>query len=195
MSTALTTRPDFLRLVVSPALGADGTVESIRKAASKIPGYGQPDVYYPEKFRGRWKLRREVVNVTPGATEYLLNQLKESQEIRFIEYGDHVVQDKTFPGGSSWTPENPNFVEDKLSLSQVTKRSFEEPSPNTFGSSEYSRVTLNKEGPPEVFAERVQRKWRWEEDEERVEGIEILTVYDLTGNPQFVAKSRLQLYK
>lgn len=38
-------------------------VETIRQAASAIPGYGQPDVYYPSVFRGRWRAERQVFDV------------------------------------------------------------------------------------------------------------------------------------
>lgn len=35
-----------------------------RQVASFIPGYGQPDTFYPDYFEGTWQLTRECVGVT-----------------------------------------------------------------------------------------------------------------------------------
>ncbi|CAM9330788.1 unnamed protein product, partial [Choristocarpus tenellus] len=43
---------------------AGSTVEGIAKAASKIPGYGPPDLYYPEWFAGSWMAHHKVVSVS-----------------------------------------------------------------------------------------------------------------------------------
>lgn len=37
--------------------------ENVAQVASKLPGYGQPDVFYPASFLGSWQCGRELVSV------------------------------------------------------------------------------------------------------------------------------------
>lgn len=59
------------------------TAEAIRRSASSIPGYGQPDVYYPLSFLGRWRARREVILSDDPALSSL-TPITIVYEIRFI---------------------------------------------------------------------------------------------------------------
>ena len=43
------------------ALAAQTAGEAIRKSAANIPGYGQPDVYYPPSFLGKWRATRVIL--------------------------------------------------------------------------------------------------------------------------------------
>mmetsp|Transcript_31083 Transcript_31083/g.34392 ORF Transcript_31083/g.34392 Transcript_31083/m.34392 type:complete len:283 (+) Transcript_31083:93-941(+) len=44
------------------ASAAPEVAEVIRKGASKIPGYGPSDVYYPESWKGKWRVTREIID-------------------------------------------------------------------------------------------------------------------------------------
>ncbi|CAM9698881.1 unnamed protein product, partial [Heterosigma akashiwo] len=150
------------------------TQEKISKVASKIPGYGPSDCYYPAFFKGLWEVEREIVGVnTPlgldkvespsvlQAASALLN-VKVQYQTRYIARGGDgsLVADRAFTARSlgraiapatfrdaSWEPENPNILSSTYSDGvvkevKVTKRSFETPSPETFGTSEYARVAM-----------------------------------------------------
>lgn len=93
------------------ALGAEALdAESIRVASSSIPGLGPPDVYYPEEFRGRWSVERELYDVaTPAearspALESLVasarNELDAQPKLRYsaryVLRGEHVIADRAF---------------------------------------------------------------------------------------------------
>jgi hypothetical protein len=44
------------------------------QAAANIPGYGQPDCYYPPSFLGTWEVTRQVLSVaTPMGEDKIEN--------------------------------------------------------------------------------------------------------------------------
>ena len=107
-----------------------------------------------------------------------------------------------------WDEQNPNVLSlegagGALRERRVTKRSFESPAPQAFGTSEYARVAAAaRGGAPLISAERVQARYRWaDEDPPReIEGLEISSVFDpsatgfgdLAGaQPLVVVKTRL----
>lgn len=46
----------------SPANAAQTVGEAVRRSAANIPGYGQPDVFYPASFVGKWRATRVIVS-------------------------------------------------------------------------------------------------------------------------------------
>lgn len=117
------------------APAADAPAESLRKAASGLPGLSPPDVLFPAAlFKGRWRVARTVAGRTEplGAAAAAAAGLlatspeAESYETRFLDYGDgeHVVIDRAFEAESRsraggygagfqnanarWEPSNPN---------------------------------------------------------------------------------------
>jgi len=136
----------------TPSYAASNTQESIRTAASKIPGYGAPDVFYPLCFRGKWVETR--ANAVKNETVQF--------PIRFIEKGDDkIILDRAYTTLSyfqndktgdrvnniEWDSSNPNvqtinFVNGSIKEIKVTKRSFDmDTSSQIFFVSEYQRVT------------------------------------------------------
>ena len=216
-------------LAPTSALAADTPAESVRKAASNIPGLGPPDVLFPAAaFKGRWKVQRTVAARTGAVSLLASSPDAESYETRFLDYGDgeHVVIDRAFeaesraragaygPGFEAakarWEPSNPNVctlesATGALLELKVTKRSFENPGPGGFGSSEYSRVAVAQGGVaavPQILARRLQTRYRWDPNASIIEALEIQNVYDpqatgfadLNGaQPVAVIKSRLTL--
>jgi len=92
-----------------PANAAQTAGESIRKSAANIPGYGQPDIYFPPYFLGKWKATREIVvsddvflqNIVPIVVTY---------DLRFIPVDgdsstspDKVVMDRGYNEASFQT--------------------------------------------------------------------------------------------
>ena len=186
------------------ALAADAPAESLRKAASNIPGLGPPDVLFPAVFKGRWRVQRTVAARTGAASLLASSPDAESYETRFLDYGDgeHVVIDRAFeaesraragaygPGFEAakarWEPSNPNVctlesATGALLELKVTKRSFESPGPGGFGSSEYSRVAVAQGGVaavPQILARRLQTRYRFDDNASTIEALEIQNVYD-----------------
>ena len=210
-------------IVVAPACESEETVgESVRNAASALPGLGPPDVLYPMSFRGRWTLTRDVANVTyPQGLEAardLDEAVSVSTLVRFVPSDDHVVADRGFnaeqlakalgdDGKATWDASNPNVlvVEGPKGLREVkvTKRSFEEAA-TTLTSSEYARVAIAGRGDvPQILAQRTQTKWKVL-NETTIQGLELLSTYDpkatgfsdLNGaTPVRVVKTRLVLVR
>ena len=201
--------------VALPVFAEETAGERLRKAASVLPGLGPPDVLYPLIFKGRWILRRQVVNVTRVDSPFPLDEQSTTCAARFVDYGDseHVVADRGFNAEklalarkdpfrkAAWDPSNPNVLslednDNNVLERKVTKRSFEAPSQNTFGSSEYARIALARGRIPQIFAERTRTKWRWNE-KDLIEGIEIASLYDPQrggdDDPIRVLKTRLSL--
>lgn len=86
-----------------------GGLETVRQAAAVIPGYGAPDLYFPEHFRGRWRAERRVYAVetplelkTPGlaAVASEARQLSSSEpisyDVRFLAREGRVIADRAF---------------------------------------------------------------------------------------------------
>ena len=79
------------------ALAAQTAGEAIRKSAANIPGYGQPDVYYPPSFLGKWRATRVIL--ARDESDPLLSLLSSSPlpitlyyDVRFITVdGDDVA--------------------------------------------------------------------------------------------------------
>jgi len=44
------------------ALAAQTAGEAVRRSAANLPGYGQPDIYYPSSFIGKWKATRSIIS-------------------------------------------------------------------------------------------------------------------------------------
>ena len=84
---------------VQPANSAQTTAEAIRRTAAGIPGYGQPDVYYPTSYLGRWKATKTiVVSDNPYLNAKLPIAL--NYEIRFISVdGDSKEEAENAVGG------------------------------------------------------------------------------------------------
>jgi len=79
-----------------PAMAAQTTAEAIRRSAANIPGYGQPDVYYPPSYLGRWNAARTIVVSDNPALQNLLPATI-NYEMRFISV-DGDVGDPTENG-------------------------------------------------------------------------------------------------
>ena len=84
---------------VQPANSAQTTAEAVRRTAAGIPGYGQPDVYYPTSYLGRWKATKTiVVSDNPYLNAKLPIAL--NYEIRFISVdGDSKEEAENAVGG------------------------------------------------------------------------------------------------
>ena len=86
---------------IQPATAAQTTAEAIRRTAAGIPGYGQPDVYYPTSYLGRWKATKTiVVSDNPYLNANGLLPITLNYEIRFISVdGDSKEEAENAVGG------------------------------------------------------------------------------------------------
>lgn len=109
---------------------ADGLSEKVRKAASKMPGMGPPDVVYPDGMLGRWRVQRVLadVNFPQGAAKADANGILarkgkvDTFAVRFITGEGGVVADREFNIRSltsasegadvsvNWKSSNPNVL-------------------------------------------------------------------------------------
>jgi len=94
----------LLTLLPNNSNAAQTANEAIRKSASKLPGYGPPDIYFPPSLLGRWRVTRTILS---DDDDPLLSRLSFPlnlvYDIRFIpvdgESEDNptaVVQDRKF---------------------------------------------------------------------------------------------------
>jgi len=171
-----------------PFGSGSGPDEIIRKKAANLPGYGPPDLYYPDYFLGNWNcVEQSVVSRNGEKTTYPAS----GRSVRFIDVGDGgVVLDRSHSllqaDGSfvfsvltsgrppppirdvRWDRKNPNVLSatyaDGSSLEiKVTKRALlSSPSDEGWEGSEYRRITLQKAGDtvPRIYRSRRRARWR-----------------------------------
>lgn len=86
---------------IQPSTAAQTTAEAIRRTAAGIPGYGQPDVYYPTSYLGRWKATKTiVVSDNPYLNTNGLLPITLNYEMRFISVdGDSKEEAENAVGG------------------------------------------------------------------------------------------------
>jgi hypothetical protein len=122
------------------ALAAQTAGEAVRRSAANLPGYGQPDIYYPSSFIGKWKATRTIIASDDPALRSFNLPLTISYDLRFITVdGDSngssnsngkVIADRAFNEASyynairallevqmpasiqsvNWSPFNPNVL-------------------------------------------------------------------------------------
>jgi hypothetical protein len=66
------------------ALAAQTAGEAVRRSAAYLPGYGQPDIYYPSSFIGKWKATRTIIASDDPALLSFNLPLTISYDLRFI---------------------------------------------------------------------------------------------------------------
>jgi len=205
---------------LGPPLEAKASPLVLRSSAANMPGYGPPDVLFPNRWVGSWNVNREIV------AEEGSEPIRVQYNMRFISSDlvpDSVIADRGSNQVSleeslskvrsvrscKWEADNPNVLRLEYTSGErkevkVTKRSTET-TDDTVSSSEFQRVTQDDgRGIPTVTARRVLTKWK-EVNPERIEGLEI--VYDMgmggdplaaaPGNskPVLLSKSRLTLQR
>jgi len=109
--------------------------EGVAQIAAKIPGYGQPDIFYPESFIGSWNVIRTLSSVRGTDVDRIarFSEFKGksiSYQMRFVKHRGHVIADREYnvcnvlsaPDYSSssspskrefdcmWQRENPNVI-------------------------------------------------------------------------------------
>ncbi|CAN8071193.1 unnamed protein product [Agarophyton chilense] len=132
------TRRTFLHtapLVLPLLLAESGNIQAELSAlASKIPGVGMPDIFYPPFLLGEWLVTRELyaVEVQPHAQDIpghsLLSHLaidaqremvgqRATFPAHFVDHRSHVIEDRRFNARAelaaddvSWQPDNPNVL-------------------------------------------------------------------------------------
>ena len=84
-----------------PASAAQTTAEAIRRTAAVLPGYGQPDVYFPTSYLGRWRAKKTiVVSDNPYLNANGLLPVTLTYEMRFISVdGDSKEEAENAVGG------------------------------------------------------------------------------------------------
>jgi len=81
--------------------------EAVRRSAANIPGYGQPDVFYPSSFVGKWRATRVVVysddvifdklSITmPFTMFYDVRFITVDGDGRDVKGGEKVIADRGF---------------------------------------------------------------------------------------------------
>ena len=117
--------PDSATAVASPF---NDLREAISSTASKVPGYGESDVYYPNSWLGSWRTTRTITDITFSRdvpTPHFIEGLRVGDQFSYvtsyIPYKDRVVRDRTRRSHLSeyspkqsvifWEPSNPNSLE------------------------------------------------------------------------------------
>jgi hypothetical protein len=152
--------------------------EVIRQGASQLPGYGQPDVYYPHTFSGVWRVTRTSER---GSYQTAVRP----SSIQSVD----------------WDTKNPNVLHVTFSNGtwkevKVTKRSYQAGTTSdgmkTFTASELRRITYTDypdvNSIPTIQGSRLMTKWKWDENSglstvNVIEGIELLIPTGESGDP------------
>ena len=66
------------------AVAAQTAGEAIRRSAANIPGYGQPDIFFPSTFIGKWKATRTIVASDDPYISQLALPIAITHDVRFI---------------------------------------------------------------------------------------------------------------
>mmetsp|Transcript_20055 Transcript_20055/g.33562 ORF Transcript_20055/g.33562 Transcript_20055/m.33562 type:complete len:273 (-) Transcript_20055:661-1479(-) len=157
----------ILGSAISPAKASSlmDTKEQIAKSASKVPGFGQADIYYPSRWAGDWKTVKSITDTVSLSGDYdlpsCLRDVKSGDTFgyttSYVLYKENIVRDRTVVSDLSaispiksislWDPVNPNiqklrYVNGLAVDIQVTKRSIEtNPDTGLFqGFSEFFRL-------------------------------------------------------
>mmetsp|Transcript_18045 Transcript_18045/g.27062 ORF Transcript_18045/g.27062 Transcript_18045/m.27062 type:complete len:302 (+) Transcript_18045:20-925(+) len=161
------------------------TPQIISDAASKLPGYGMPDLFFPSYFEGKWDCISELIDIQFPSGEEMVPNINEVKTLRkyigtpsvllrfnqsFIPFRGHVIADRGINTRAAreaarfddqtkewylekseirnveWDPANPNVLAYMMRKGEkvdvlVTKRAFENPSPEVFITSEVVRQT------------------------------------------------------
>lgn len=101
-------------LIVSERISGNDIHAELAELASKIPGLGQADVFFPSFFKGEWRVQRELYEVEAdsarvvaagddavlgaGAIEALRRRVGRRDEfkIRFYRHRGHIVEDRAY---------------------------------------------------------------------------------------------------
>ena len=180
--------------------------EAIRQSASNIPGYGPSDIFYPMKWKGTWRVERQVLIhdkiYNLNYTMRFLPSIKEDAVVADRGFNQANLENSFVTGSLnnnnsssssivqsySWTETNPNdlrisFTDGRRKDIKVTKRATEYKD-NTVSSSEFQRIVedtnnSNSMMVPIIAARRVVSKWK-EIEADHLEAIEI--VYDMSAS-------------
>jgi hypothetical protein len=119
----------FLLPRASKAQESSSLKEDVAQIASNLPGFGKPDIYYPQSWAGQWKATKAFGSISSAASQ--LPQFYQSaapkREVQFnmsfIPYKDKIVIDRSqataaeisamnadSPSIGFWTPSNPNVL-------------------------------------------------------------------------------------
>ena len=190
----------------SSSWAAENTAEAIRQTMSNVPGYGPSDIFYPECFEGKWKVKRTMYNEggsneTPNVSDY---------EVRFIRKENGIVADRGFNEASRiasstndgklvretiWDVTNPNvltllFKDGTSKEIRITKRSSEvSGNPSSLDdwlmqSSEFARVSeVGQSGIPDLSITHTLAKWKPGVNKDVIEGIELAFNEGNLGDP------------
>ena len=188
-----------------PCLAAENSGEAIRQTMSGVPGYGPSDIFYPEYFDGKWKVRRSKFSEGDSSESKVLEY-----EVRFVRKEIGVVADRGFNEASrvaaetsdeklvretKWDVTNPNvlnllFKDGTSKEVRVTKRSSDvsgdlSSSDNwLLQSSEFARVSeVGPNGIPELSIIHTLSKWKPGANKNIVEGIELAFNEGNLGDP------------
>jgi hypothetical protein len=204
-------------LVISPE-------EVIRQGASQLPGYGQPDVYYPRTFSGVWRVTRTSERGEKVIYKVRFVKLSDDRVVADRAYNEISYQTALRPIGIQsldWDTKNPNVLHVTFSNGtwkevKVTKRSYQTGTASdgveTFTASELRRITYTNNPDvnsiPTIQGSRLITKWKWDENPglsivNVIEGIELLILTGELGDPMTspgtntisrVASSKCYLY-
>jgi hypothetical protein len=109
--------------------------ESIAKSFSYLPGYGQPDIYYPLFFLGDWTAQTQLsTSISNGYNSSFFIPFDKSiiSSRKYINYRDNIILDRSYSDTSYyrnllndpnlitiWDFQNPNNFKIVLSDSKV----------------------------------------------------------------------------
>lgn len=182
--------------------------EAVRRLASDSGGYyGPSDIFYPDSWKGLWKLTKVTGDETPvGCYFRFLDSIESNAVVADRGYNAQELERAlgNTVTGTNWSETNPNVLTIQYGTGgakeiKVTQRATEREAVGVF-SSEVQRITDATTVIPTISAQRTKMKWK--ETASGLEAIEL--VYSLGGDdpmqatnanqkPTLISKSRLFL--
>lgn len=178
--------------------------EVIQQGASQLPGYGQPDVYYPRAFTGVWRVTRTSERGETVTFQVRFIKLSDDRVVADRAYNELSYQTSLKPSSIQsvdWDTKHPNVLHVTFSNGtwkevKVTKRSYQTGTTTdgleTFTASELRRITYtddpNRNTIPIIEGSRLITKWKWEVNPgfptvNVIEGIELFLPTGELGDP------------
>lgn len=138
LAVSLSVAPILLTSTASLAVGTSSTLkEKIASSAARIPGFGIPDIFYPDEWQGKWKTIHEISDIVKLTNDlpflYATLGTKMSYEYisNFIEHNDNTVLDRASTAAAKaakftntyalafWEASNPNILKIDFDNGQV----------------------------------------------------------------------------
>ena len=100
-STSIVSLTMFKASIATAAVSSPDLRESIAKSLANVPGYGQPDIYYPNYFIGDWHVVQTMsLSINSPIKSSLIYPIDGNKTIeynrKYVEYDGNIIQERSY---------------------------------------------------------------------------------------------------